>query len=170
MPALENGAEPIDCLPEEAGGRVSSETATVLVGESEAAAEARWSALSDAEVDSEIAAFRQGIRDISTELQSLGVAVSADEVQPPPLAGQEDAKVSVQPGAFRLSTADALKRATEEKTVHTDFNCAMRITRAMCCTEEKATGGSFHLYLTPATFQGMMMEGVMLLEPLHAGG
>lgn len=107
MPALENGAEPVKDLPEEAGERVSSETTTALVGESEAAVEARWSALSDAEVDSEIAAFRQGIRDISNELRSLGVAVSADEVQPPPLAGQEVAKVSFQPEALRLATADA---------------------------------------------------------------
>ena len=94
MPLLENGTEADTCLPEEVGKRLTSETATALVGESEAAAEARWAALSDAEVDSEIAAFRQGIRDISKELQSLGVAVNADEFQAPQLAGQEGAEVS----------------------------------------------------------------------------
>ena len=94
MPLLENVAEADNCLPEEVDRRFTSEAATALVGESEAAAEARWAALSDAEVDSEIAAFRQGIRDISKELQSLGVAVSADEGQALQPAGQEGAEVS----------------------------------------------------------------------------
>ena len=95
MPLLENGADIITRLPDEVGERFTPETATALIGESEAAAEARWAALSDAEVDSEIAAFRQGIRDISNELQSLGVAVNADEGQAPQLAGEEGAEVSL---------------------------------------------------------------------------
>ena len=103
MPLLESGAETITCLPERVGERLTSETATALVCESEAAAEARWAALSDAEVDSEIAAFRQGIRDISNELQSLGVAVSADEGQAPQVAGQEDPEVPTQPGAVSFA-------------------------------------------------------------------
>ena len=94
MPLLENGTGADTCLPEEIGKRLTSETATALVGESEAAGEARWAALSDAGVDSEIAAFRQGIRDISNELQSLGVAVNADQFQASQLAGQEGAEVS----------------------------------------------------------------------------
>ena len=118
MPLLENGAEADTCLREEIDERITSETATALVGDSEEAAEARWAALSDAEVDSEIAAFRQGIRDISNELQSLGVAVSADEGQAPQPAGQEGAEVSTEPGAVRLATtASILREAAGEENV-----------------------------------------------------
>ena len=67
--------------------------ASKLLNGSEAAADARWAALTDADLDDEIATYRQGIRDASNELQSLGVAVSIDEAQAEAPVGPEDAEV-----------------------------------------------------------------------------
>ena len=44
-----------------------------------AAAELRWGDLSDEALDEEIAAYRQGIQDVSKQLQDLGVVVSLGE-------------------------------------------------------------------------------------------
>ena len=78
--------------------------ASRLLNGSEAGAEARWAALTDPDLDDEIAAYRQGIRDVSNELQSLGVAVSIDEAQTEAPAGPEDAEVTrlLQPCVLRL--------------------------------------------------------------------
>ena len=72
------------------------EKASGLLNASEAAAEARWAALTDTDLDDEIAAYRQGVRDISKELESLGVAVSIDEAQPEAPAAPDDAEVTEQ--------------------------------------------------------------------------
>ena len=71
-----------------------TEEASALLNGTETGAEARWSALSDADLDDEIAAFRRGIRNASNELELLGVTVSIDEAQPEAPGGLEDAEVS----------------------------------------------------------------------------
>ena len=70
------------------------EKASGLLNDSEACAEARWAALTDTDLDDEIKGYRQGIRDVSNELQSLGVAVIIDEAQAEAPAGPEDAEVT----------------------------------------------------------------------------
>lgn len=70
-----------------------AEEASTLLNGTETGAEARWAALSDADLDDEIAAFRRGIRNVSNELESLGVTVSIDEAQPEAPEGPEDAEV-----------------------------------------------------------------------------
>ena len=71
-----------------------AEEASALLNGTETGAEARWAALSDADLDDEIAAFRRGIRNVSNELESLGVTFSIDEAQPEAQGGPEDAEVS----------------------------------------------------------------------------
>ncbi len=86
------------------------EEATALLDGCEAAAETRWAALSDADLDSEIAAFRKGIRDVSNELQALGVAVSIDEPSADAPTGLDDAEVGC-PGlaVLAMQGTDALR-------------------------------------------------------------
>ena len=93
MPQLEDGTNPEQEQGDTELDNNGVEKATVLLNGCEATAETRWAALSDADIDSEIAAFRKGIRDISNELQSLGVAVSIEEAQAEAPAGPEDAEV-----------------------------------------------------------------------------
>jgi len=71
-----------------------AEEASALLNGTETGAEATWAALTDAALDDEIAAFRRGIRNVSNELESLGVTVSIDEAQPEAPGGPEDVEVS----------------------------------------------------------------------------
>lgn len=89
---LINGAEEDDSVQ-----GCGVDKASKLLNGSEATADARWAALTDADLDDEIAAYRQGIRDVSNELQSLGVAVSIDEAQADAPAGPEHAEVTRLP-------------------------------------------------------------------------
>lgn len=93
MHQLEEEAELGGTPPDRGVKSNGTEEASALLNGTEAAAEARWAALSDADLDAEIEAFRRGITDVSKELQSLGVAVSIDEAQPETQAGPEDAEV-----------------------------------------------------------------------------
>lgn len=93
MPQLEDGTNPEQEQGDTELDKNGVEEATALLNGCEAAAETRWAALSDADLDSEIAAFRKGIRDVSNELQSLGVAVSIEEAQAEAPEGPEDAEV-----------------------------------------------------------------------------
>ena len=93
MPQLEDGTEAEQEQGDTGLDQNGVEEATALLNGCEAAAETRWAALSDADLDNEIAGFRKGIRDVSNELQSLGVAVSIEEAQAEAPAGPEDAEV-----------------------------------------------------------------------------
>lgn len=93
MPQLEDATDPEQEQEDTDHDKNGVEEATALLKSCEAAAETRWAALSDADLDNEIAAFRKGIRDVSNELQSLGVAVSIEEAQAEVPAGPEDAEV-----------------------------------------------------------------------------
>ncbi|CAL5225927.1 g8721 [Coccomyxa viridis] len=92
MQHLEDDAQTNGVDPDENVEANGVDKASRLLNGSEAGAEARWAALTDADLDDEIAAYRQGIRDVSNELQALGVAVSIDEAQAEAPAGPEDAE------------------------------------------------------------------------------
>ncbi len=94
MQHLEDDAQTNGVDPDENVEANGVDKASRLLNGSEAGAEARWAALTDADLDDEIAAYRQGIRDVSNELQALGVAVSIDEAQAEAPAGPEDAEVT----------------------------------------------------------------------------
>ena len=94
MPQLELDAQTNDLTKDAVVTTSGVEKASGLLNGSEATAEAHWAALTDADLDDEITAYRQGIRDISNELQSLGVAVSIDEAPADAPAGPEDAEVT----------------------------------------------------------------------------
>lgn len=57
-----------------------------------AAAELRWADLSEEALDEEIAAYRQGIQDVSKQLQDLGVVVSLGEHDDVSDGGQQEGK------------------------------------------------------------------------------
>ena len=57
-----------------------------------AAAELRWGELSDEALDEEIAAYRQGIQDVSKQLQDLGVVVSLGEHDGGSDGGEQEGK------------------------------------------------------------------------------
>ena len=53
-----------------------------LLAGSDAAAEKRWAALGEEDLDREIRALRSGVQDLNAQLQGLGVAVSLDDREP----------------------------------------------------------------------------------------
>ena len=87
-----------------------AEEASALLNGTETGAEAKWAALSDADLDDEIAAFRRGIRNVSNELESLGVTVSIDEAQPEAPGGAEDAEVSWMRSCLPSETSHGMSR------------------------------------------------------------
>ena len=80
----------------------AAQMAAVRLEKDDTVLEARWNAMSDAELDEEIAGYRDCIAAVSSELKSLGVAICLDDDQERREQGNKASTLGLEVRIYRL--------------------------------------------------------------------